>query len=348
MLICLDSRQMFTEPLASLWRGKDRQGRVLMGYPLVPQLLAAVNRNRNWESTFIQWASPPAKTEQDRCENGVRAIRNAIAESDKLRARSIKVFSQGSYRNRVNVRKESDVDIGVLCYDSFTVSYPPGTSDMTFGNIPATYTYAQFKNELEEALVAYFGRASTRRGNKAFDIRENSRRVDADVVPFCEHRDYHESGNYRAGVALISDSGLRTVNYPERLLSYWPQTEQRYENAVAKNDQTHRRFKGVVRILKSLRNEMDDGDFTSAKPIPGFLLECMVWNAPNACFGHSTWDGDMQSVMLHLWSNTKDGNTCKDWREVDDIKYLFHVSQPWTQEQAHTFINDAWNHIGVR
>ena len=59
--------------------------------------------NRDWESTFGQWAKPPGKTEEQRCENAIKAIRNAIAKNDKLRDRSTKVFVQGSYRNRVGI-----------------------------------------------------------------------------------------------------------------------------------------------------------------------------------------------------------------------------------------------------
>ena len=68
-----------------------------------------------WEEAFSSWAQPPAKTEQDRCENAEKAVRNAISASDKLKNRNIKVFTQGSYRNNTNVKQDSDVDIGILC-----------------------------------------------------------------------------------------------------------------------------------------------------------------------------------------------------------------------------------------
>jgi len=70
---------------------------------------------RDWEAQFREWARPPGKTEQDRCDNAASAIRNAIKASDTLRSRSVSIFAQGSYRNNTNVRKDSDVDIGVLC-----------------------------------------------------------------------------------------------------------------------------------------------------------------------------------------------------------------------------------------
>ena len=63
-----------------------------------------------WEDTFSAWAAPPGKTEQDRCDNAVSAIRNAIRADSKLQQKNLTVFPQGSYRNRVNVRKDSDVE----------------------------------------------------------------------------------------------------------------------------------------------------------------------------------------------------------------------------------------------
>ena len=51
---------------------------------------------------------------------------------------------------------------------------------------------------------------------------------------------------------------------------------------------------------------------------------------------------------MHLWSNTKDDASCKSWCEVDAIKYLFHVSQPWTRAMPRTpFILDAWSKVGI-
>ncbi len=280
--------------------------------------------DRNWENEFSQWARPPGKTEDERCENAIKAIRNAIAKSDKLKNRSLMVFPHGSYRNRVNVRQDSDVDVGVLCYESFFYHLPEGTTNETFGfSVPAEYGYTQFKNELVEALAEHFGSGAVRRGNKAIDVRENTYHVEADVAPFFEYRHYSENRNYLCGVALSPDNGEMIYNYPERILDSWPHIPLHYENGVSKNKTTHRSYKGVVRILKKIRNEMDDAFIAAAKPIPGFLIECMAWNAPTACFKGDTWDGKVQAVLLHLWSSTKDDASCKDWKEVNDIKFLF-------------------------
>lgn len=303
---------------------------------------------RNWENEFSQWARPPGKTEDERCENAIKAIRNAIAKSDKLKNRSLTVFPHGSYRNRVNVRQDSDVDVGVLCDETFSYHLPDGTTKATFGITPATYHYAQFKDELVEALAEHFGSGAVRRGNKAIDVRENTYHVEADVAPFFEYRHYSVSGNYLCGVALRPDKGELIYNYPERILERWPQIPQHYENGVSKNKTTHRSYKGVVRILKKIRNEMDDAFIAVARPIPGFLIECMVWNAPTACFRGDTWDDKVQAVFSHLWSSTKEDGRCKAWKEVNNIKLLFNSDQPWTQREAYAFINAAWDYVGVR
>ena len=39
---------------------------------------------RDWEGTFNSWAQPPGKTEEQRSENAIRGIRNAINRSSKL------------------------------------------------------------------------------------------------------------------------------------------------------------------------------------------------------------------------------------------------------------------------
>jgi predicted nucleotidyltransferase len=67
----------------------------------------------NWNDRFSSWAQAPGTTEATRIENAITAIKKALAADPKVSSVT-KVFVQGSYRNRVNVRQDSDVDIGVL------------------------------------------------------------------------------------------------------------------------------------------------------------------------------------------------------------------------------------------
>jgi len=291
--------------------------------------------NQNWEQKFEYWAGSPSKTETQRSENAFNALKNAIEASAKLRHRNVGVFLQGSYRNRTNTRGESDVDIGVVCYATFFGDYPEGTDRSTFGNSPATYHYPQFKDEVGEALVAHFGSGAVRRGNKAFDVRETSYHLEADVAPFFEHRRYTRDGRYESGVELQPDKGGRVINWPE----------QHYENGNAKNDRTRRRYRALVRILKNLRNEMDENSRAAAKPIVGFLVECLVWNTADNVFGHSTYGEDLKAVLTYLYNHTKTDDPCNEWGEVSELKYLFRGPQKWTRQQAHDFVLDAWRYV---
>jgi hypothetical protein len=113
-----------------------------------------------------------------------------------------------------------------------------------------------------EALSDYFGFGVVTRGNKAFDVKETSHHVEADVTPFFEHRRYSKNGTY------LSDVELRPDNAGSFNVINWP--EHHYENGNAKNNRTTRSYRALVRILKNLRNEMDDSGMQAAAPIIGF------------------------------------------------------------------------------
>lgn len=292
--------------------------------------------SRDWEAQFRVWAKPPSQTEQERCDNALSAVRKAITASDKLRARQISVFCHGSYRNNTNVRQDSDVDIGILCTDTFFYDLPEGTTSETFGIIPASYGHEQYKNEVENALVDYFGRSAIKRGNKAFDVHETSYHVEADVAPFFEHRRYQTNGITLKGVELRTDKGnTRVINWPE----------QHYENGVRKNTQTGMRFKSIVRVLKVLSNEMLEANI-KAGDIPGFLVECVVWNIPNENLQNSDYTANIREALIFLYNNTKAEEPCKEWGEVSELKYLFRPSQKWTREQVNAFTVSVWNYLG--
>lgn len=298
--------------------------------------------SRDWEGAFSAWGAAPGLTEQAKCENAETAVRKAIDASTALKGRSVRVFVQGSYANRTNVRADSDVDICVLYTGgSFFPDYTmgQGLNDATLRLTDGSYAYRDFKNDVQSALESYFGAASVTRGQKAFDVHANTYRIDSDVVACFEHRRYlGTASDYRfvSGTQMSSDDGKVIVNWPE----------QNYSNGVSKNDATAKRFKAVTRILKRLRNEMNEKGIAAAKPIPSYLIECLVWNVPNPVFGGSYVD-EMQSVLASLWGATKELIYCDEWGEINERKYLFR-SQPWTREQVYAFIDAAWDYVGVK
>ncbi|WP_208721765.1 hypothetical protein [Leptospira mtsangambouensis] len=135
-------------------------------------------------------------------------------------------------------------------------------------------------------------------------------------------------------------------NRSPQMIRNWP--EQHYSNGVAKNNLTNRKFKKVVRILKTLSNEMARNGIGSAISIPSFLIECLVWNTPNERFNYQNYKLLIREVLVFLFNNTIESKTCENWGEVSELKYLFRSSQPWTVETAHKFLNDAWNYVGYQ
>lgn len=314
----------------------------------MPQLIAERSAMASWEERFAAWAKGPGISEDERIENAISGVRKAIAK-DAFLAANTKVYVQGSYRNRVNVRQESDVDFGVIYTgNSFFAAYPEATTRAAFGNVAADYSYKEFKNAIGIALVNHFGPHAVSRGNKAFDVHENTYRIDADVVPTFEHRRYNANGTYHSGVQLYADDGTLIINWPERLFDAGTWPDQHYENGVAKNQLTARAYKRVVRILKRVRCRMIDDGGEVAKNVPGFLVECLLYNVPNIEFTHTTWDRCLQGALLFLWANTREAATCKDWCEVSELKYIFRGSPDSKRMDVHAFIDKAWDYVGVR
>lgn len=304
----------------------------------------------DWEATFAQWAQAPSATERTRCDNAVGIIKNAIDRhavlGPKLRSHDIRVFVQGSYRNRVNVRADSDVDVGVLYTGSFFYKYPDGQGPGSLNIPPATYSYGAFKNDLFQALAEYLGSSMVTRGNKSIKLRETSYHVEADAAPFFEHRSYTTRYSYVPGVALRPDNGTNVVvNYPEALFSGWP--KEHYENGHEKNQRTYRRYRGLVRVLKKLRNAMEENGHHAARSIPGYLLECLTWNAPDTCFDRDDWCARVGAVLAYLGAQISSGVGWQTWTEVDGFKLLFSSSQAWTPEQARDFVAGAWAWLGA-
>jgi hypothetical protein len=298
---------------------------------------------RDWNKTFSSWSAGPSETEEERISNTLAQIRAAIHNDLKLKTKDIEVFVQGSYKNNVNVRLDSDVDVGVISGESFHIgsSDPELSKKIDAKYARATYQYSEFKKDLENALLIYFGSKNVERGNKAFDIHESTTRVDADVVALIEYRWYNNETNYTSGVLLYPDDSK-----PEKVIN-WP--EQHYANGVSKNNSTGRRYKRVVRIMKKLKNEMLEKGFLYLENVCGFLIECLIWNTPNSILTHSDdYYETIKNVLIYLYDEFDKKENYRNWTEVSKMKYLFRSTQSWNKDDSQKFIKDAWNYIGYQ
>ena len=296
------------------------------------------------EDNFVSWSKGPGTTEANKCSNAEMAVRKAIKASEQLAVLNISVFAQGSYRARTNVRQNSDVDICVRHNSVFFSDYPQGATQKMPVHVKVSLTFADFKSMVQKALEDYFGKTDVTRGNKAFDVHANTYRIDADVVPTFKYRQYTGSKNvdgshhYLSGVAFDSDSGSRVINWPE----------QTYSNGVERNTATRRKYKRIIRILKRLRDRMQNDGIAIAKKTPSFLIECLAWNADINAFNEDTYTAIIQYLLTNLLNRMQKDDDCSKWSEVNELKYLFHLAQPWTRQEAHEFLQAAWGYIGYQ
>jgi hypothetical protein len=296
--------------------------------------------NTEWEETFKRWGKGPGKTEQEKCDNSESAIKKAILAHSRLSGMDISVFAQGSYHARTNIRLNSDVDVCVRLNSVSFCDYPPGKTNKDYNLESSEFEFSDYKGLIQEALIDRFGAGSVKRGNKAFDVHANTYRVDADVVPTFNHRRYNSDGsnNYISGVAFKTDDGVLIKNWPE----------QTYQNGVEKNNLTSRRYKKIIRILKNLRQKMQENNISEAYDIPSFLIECLVWNVPNEGFNHDFYTTDVRNILAHIFNKTLDENQCFEWVEVNELKYLFRNSQPWTRNLSFSFSSVARDFLGFK
>lgn len=312
--------------------------------------MSTVSTSRDWETLLQNWIKPASATEDDKRKRTENEIKAAI-QACSIPNSSIRVYAKGSYANSTNVRADSDVDIAVEWTDIFyydQTDAAAGRSREDLQITPATGAFSgaggerELKDAIEAAMVQQFGRGAVTRNNKAITVRESHRSLAADVVPCFSYRRYFSLGGlgipqFHVGTCLFPDDGS------EKVIN-WPQ--QHYDNGITKNDGTRRRYKRMVRVLKRLENGMVEKGLIDE--VPSYLIECLVYNVPNANFGGPRYVDDLRAVLAVIFNETLVGGNAGKWVEVNGLKWLFHPTQKWTRNQAHQFAGMAWDYVGFK
>lgn len=295
---------------------------------------------RYTEDTLKSWTSPLSKTEEQRVENTIKMIKDAVTSYDKLSDCTMEIFAQGSYANNTNVRQNSDVDICVMLTSTFFCSYVDGKTDADYGYSEGSISYIDYKSYVVEALKKKFGSDSVTVKNKSICIDANSYHVNADAVPAFQYRDYKIIGStdpdtYVEGIKFFSKSGAVVINHPK----------DHIKNGIQKNNDTNYEYKKLVRIMKHIRNDMVDAGKADGDKITSFLIECLVWNVPNKKITESSsWAAAVQTAIAYLWNAINDGEH-KEWGEVSERLYLFHSGRKWTDKETKDFLYDMYNYM---
>lgn len=293
------------------------------------------------EDSLKSWSAPISATEDQRVQNTIRMIKDALSSHAEMRKLQYEVFLQGSYANDTNVRQNSDVDVCVMLTSSFETKYVDGYVDKDYGFSAGGTPYNVFRQYVIEALRNKFGTSVVFAGNKCINIGDNTYHVNADVVPAFQYRDYKtihslDPNRFIEGIWFIAHDGTLIINYPK----------QHIQNGKSKNNQTDHQYKRLVRMMKHICNEMVKVGMADGDSITSFLIECLVWNVPdNYITGYSTWNETIKQAIKYLYSQIT-AEKHKDWGEVSERLYLFHPGRKWTPQKVLYFLNMMYGYLG--
>lgn len=212
-------------------------------------------------------------------------------------ALSLDIYLQGSYANATNIRADSDVDVVAQSDRTFVYnrSRLSAAAIQRWKNAysPATYQESDLRRDVKSALVQYYGSSRVGDKDKCITVAKRQGYVDADVVPAFQYRYYRSSDpadirtDWAEGIIIYPLSGGSIVNFPK----------EHIKNGQTKNQRCANRYKRTVRQMKQLRNRAASEGRLAASDAPGYLLECMTYNVPDAEFVANDSDRLMKVVL---------------------------------------------------
>lgn len=295
---------------------------------------------RYTETTLSNWTAPLSQTEEQRVENTVNMIKDALRASSDMKYLDYEVFAQGSYANNTNVRQNSDVDICVMLKSTFYTEYPDGLSRSDYGFSEGSISFRTYKVYVLQALEEKFGSWNVTVGKKSIKISSNTYHVNADVVPAFMLKDFQrlnskDADRYIEGIRFYSSDDREVTNFPK----------DHVRNGINKNKRTNYKYKKLVRIVKHIRNDMVDANLIDGDRISSFFIECLVWNASDDVITrYQSW----QATVLYFLSVMREqlnSDTYKEWGEVSERFYLFHAGRKWSIDDAKLFIDKALEYM---
>ena len=110
---------------------------------------------RYTESQLESFTKPISDSENQRCENMIRMVKDAIqgyyneTRDYKTDLNNYEIFLQGSYANNTNVKQNSAVDICVMYKSVFHYSMPEGYS-LDGSYIDSSLEYFELRNIIKK------------------------------------------------------------------------------------------------------------------------------------------------------------------------------------------------------
>lgn len=279
-----------------------------------------------WEREFAKWRAPATDAEERKINHTLSEVRTAIDANQALRG-ILRPAAQGSFHNNTNVPGESDVDVRLMYPGRFLYNVQPTNfqrpNPLGFGQYIGP-SDGELKAEILSSLWDHFGRDNVEYDGKCFEIHANQRRVDADIILAYPYYHFQPAPNETVTLGTNKTEGILFYNGTEEVINY---PDQHHELGKAKNVDTGRRYKAVVRALKTFNLEM-------TTPLKSFFVEGLVFNCENTLFQSASIYEDVQNVcnkILRLFQNPHAEST---WTEPNLIKPLFAGNGRTVQDAA--------------
>ncbi len=288
------------------------------------------------ESQLNTWTNQGSVTNSASTHN---VLRNALARHNWSKEMSYDDYLQGSYANTTNIRGESDVDIVIECTSIFFHSIENVADKQFLGFIPGSHSFDDFRNEVIDALVSYYGSDYVDpSGANSIKVlpSETNNRLYADVVVCASYKYYIERQIRAEGITFWNrKTNQQITNYPKLHKA----------NGANKNSNAYYNYKKTVRMFKNARRYMIDGDAELRKKFPSYFVESLFYNVPDNKFYGSSWQQIFCSVLTYLIEAFEQDNT-DDFTTPSEMHYLIGNHQvQWSKENAQEFVmllTDLW------
>ncbi len=268
-----------------------------------------------------------------------KVLRNALARHSWSKEIRYDDYLQGSYANTTNIWSESDVDIVIECTSIFFHDGIDEADQQSLGFYPGSHSFDDFRNEVINALVSYYG-SSYVDSSGANSIKvlpsDTNNRLYADVVVCASYRDYYNRRVTAEGITFWNrKTHTQIVNYPKIHKA----------NGATKNSNSLGRYKQTVRMFKNARRYMIEGNEELRKKFSSYFVESLLYNVPNQKFYGSTWQQIFTNILIFL-IEAFEQDAVDSFTTQSEKHYLIgnHPVQ-WSKQNAQEFVtrlNELW------
>lgn len=287
------------------------------------------------QSQLVTWSHQGATVSSSAAYNSIRTA--LMAANSPLNGKSFEIFLQGSYGNGTNIYGDSDVDVVVFYRDTFVKDLswlsPQEQAAHNAAYIPATYRWANLRDDTFSALQGHFKNNAVHFGKKSIKVRTPYGNKESDVVPAIQFRKYSKfisTNDMLAhwGIQFFDSQGNAVVNYPKYHI----------DRGVDKNsdDRTAGQYKATVRIFKNLRTYMVDHGLLADKVAPSYFIECLLHNVPDNLF-IGQYSATVPAIINHLMNTPHAPFLCQN----GVTKLIGPGSTEWPEKDFVTFISTA-------